>query len=116
MDSQIGRVLLDEGVAFLVETGNKNNDELERFFAKMSKFENWRGCLRSLSFISKTNCRAIQIADFLAFYSRRHMREHDRFSGKFSLPMSAYLEIMQRHVPIRQWGAHGLLSKTRLSG
>ena len=109
MEPQIGSVVRQSGVSFLVESGNKNNSELENWFHQMAKHPNFKGCLRSMSIIPKDNCRAIQIVDFFAFYSRRHMRDHDRFSGKFQLPMSAHLEIMHKHVPVWQWTATGFL-------
>jgi L-ribulose-5-phosphate 3-epimerase UlaE len=66
---------------FLVETGNNNNSEIGNFFHKMTKQPAFEGSLRSISFVTKDSCRAIQLADFFAFYSRRHMRNHHRFPG-----------------------------------
>lgn len=112
-DVQIGGSVKENGVAFLVESGNKNNAEIEKLFHKMARQSTFEGCLRSISFIDKGSCRAIQLADFFAFYSRRHMRNHDRFSGKLALPACAYLDIIKSHGPVWQYGGTGTVSRAR---
>jgi hypothetical protein len=109
MDPDIGPIARKSGVAFLVETGNPNNAEIERFFNQFSQRPEFEGALRSLTFIPKGHCRAIQIADFFAFYGRRHLQRHDRFDGKFVLPIEPYLAIMQDHVPTWEWMATSFL-------
>jgi hypothetical protein len=106
-DAQIAPALKQDGLAFLIESGNKNNPGIEKFFHQMSKEPTFEGCLRSLTFVSKDSCRAIQLADFFAFYSRREMRNHDRFSGKLALPACPFLQIMERHGPIWQRASYG---------
>jgi len=81
MDSRTADRAKKDGVAFLVESGNTNNSEIEQYFHKMAKQSAFEGALRSISFIAKNSCRAIQIADFFAYYSRRYLRDHARFSG-----------------------------------
>lgn len=95
------------GVSFLVEAGNKNNAEIAAYFQKMRTNKVFDGKLNSIEFISKGNCRAIQIADLFAFYSRRYMRDHNRFSGRLALPLPPVLQIIQRHNPIWQVGGYG---------
>jgi hypothetical protein len=51
------------------------------------------------------------LADFFAFYIRRHLRDHDRFDGKLVLPSSQYLQVMNDHVPIIGQVAKGFLNK-----
>jgi hypothetical protein len=96
-DDQLGPAVKQHGVSFLVETGNNNNSEIGNFFHKMTKQPAFEGSLRSISFVTKDSCRAIQLADFFAFYSRRHMRNHHRFPGGMLLPACPYLQIMQNH-------------------
>ena len=96
-----------DGVAFLIESGNKNNAEIEKYFHQMSKQPAFGGVLRSVEFVTKASCRAIQVADFFAYYSRRYLRDHARFSGRLKLPMAQYLEIIDRQVEIWQWVGHG---------
>jgi hypothetical protein len=111
-DKETGPVIKNQGISFLVEAGNRNNAEIENFFNKMAKEPVFEGCLRSINFISKSNCRAIQLADFLAFYSRRNLRDHARFDGKISLPACPILDIMRRHGPIWQNVSRGLPKST----
>lgn len=57
-------------VHFVIEAGNKNNAQIARDFKERKKKGGLKNA-RSLSFEPKTSCRAIQLADFWAFYSRR---------------------------------------------
>lgn len=61
-----------DGISFVVESGNKNNQDLARVFERVRKIHGLEKELRSISFAGKESCVAIQLADFLAFYSRRH--------------------------------------------
>jgi Protein of unknown function (DUF3800) len=99
-DPNIAPAVQGQGISFLIETGNRNNSEIEKFFHRMAKMPAFEGCLRSISFIPKTSCRAIQLADFLAFYSRRRMRNHARFDGKFILPACPFLDTINKHGPL----------------
>jgi hypothetical protein len=106
-----GPLIKRDGLSFLVESGNANNAEIEGYFHFMSKQPALEGGLRSISFIAKDSCRAIQLADFLAFHSRRLMRDNDRFSGKLALPDSPILQIIKRHCPVVQRSVHGIGKK-----
>jgi hypothetical protein len=106
-DPGLEPALKKHGVAFLLESGNPHNSGIERFFHDMAKNRAFEGIFRGISFVAKNRCRAIQLADFFAFYSRRQMRNHIRFSGKLALPACPYLEIMKKHGPIWQEGGVG---------
>jgi hypothetical protein len=72
-DIRIGRLAHSDGVAFVLETGNHNNAEAEQVFHDVRRlFEDAQRALRSMSFVPKDDCRAIQMADLFSFYSRRH--------------------------------------------
>ena len=66
--------LLDLGsgrdTAFIVEAGNKNNAGILRKFEDRQKADQNKRA-KSLSFINKNDCLAIQLADFWAFHSRK---------------------------------------------
>jgi hypothetical protein len=111
-DPAIGPAVKQDGVAFLIEAGNRNNSEIEQFFHKMAKAPTFEGCLRSINFVEKDSCRAIQLADFFAFYSRRHMRNQARFGGKLSLPACPFVTIMQKHGPIWEKAGFGMPTPT----
>lgn len=93
-----------KGLSVFVEAGNKNNKEIEKYFNNISNASIFEGKLKSIQFINKNHCRAIQIADFLAFYSRRHMQRFDKYGKAIILPSCQFLDIIERHVPI--WARH----------
>ena len=106
-DHHFAAAIKQQGVSFLIESGNRNNAEIEKFFHQMADKSTFEGTLRSIKFIRKASCRAIQLADFFAFYSRRQMRNHDRFSGKFALPACPFIETMKQNCHIWQRGGFG---------
>ena len=114
-DDQIGPAVKQQGVSFFVEAGNKNNAGIKQFFLEMSANPTFEGCLREITFIEKGSCRAIQLADFFAFYSRRYMRDQDRFSGKLTRPACRFLQIMESHGPIWQRAGYGAPKPTKSS-
>jgi len=73
-----------EGVAFKVESGHKNNDDLARYIAEQTG----KGFLHqntTIEFVEKASCRAIQIADLYAFYSRRRANRWSSTQGKIKI-------------------------------
>ena len=70
-DIRTGRAVWEEGVALILEAGHENNPEAEKEFYALRKLHNLDGVLRSISFVPKTDSRAIQLADLFAYYSRR---------------------------------------------
>lgn len=80
-------VIQSEGASFVVESGHRNNGEIEKAFHRDKRNPVFRGAARSLTFASKESSRALQLADFFAFYSRRYASISDRFDGKLSLPV-----------------------------
>jgi hypothetical protein len=70
-DIRIGAAANSEGVAFVLEAGHENNAEAERLFYEIKENHGLENILKSISFVSKETCRAIQLADFIAFYVRR---------------------------------------------
>jgi hypothetical protein len=72
-DIRIGKLTHSEGLAFILETGHQNNAEAEAVFHDVRRrHADAASALRSISFVPKESCRAIQMADLCAFYSRRH--------------------------------------------
>ena len=110
-DPELELALKEHGFAFLLESGNPHNSGIERFFHNMAKDRGFEGVFRGISFVPKNRCRAIQLADFFAFYGRRLMHNHVRFAGKRALPACPYIEIMKEHGPIWQQGGMGPAKK-----
>ena len=77
-DVLVGRLAHTEGLSFVLERGHQNNVEAEQNFYDVRKLHGLEGVLRSIAFVPKENCRAIQMADLLAFYSRRHGVEMEK--------------------------------------
>jgi hypothetical protein len=72
-DIRVGRIAHGEGVSLVLETGHENNPEAEKVFNDVRRLYGDAGAaLRSICFVPKESCRAIQMADLFAFYSRRH--------------------------------------------
>jgi hypothetical protein len=54
-----------------LEKGHKNNAQAKREFYWTREHFQLESVLHSIDFVDKTSCRAIQLADLIAFYSRR---------------------------------------------
>jgi hypothetical protein len=70
----LGKRIRQNGLAFIVESGHENNVEMEqKFYATREQHkQELDDVLRSIGFVPKEHSRAIQVADLLAFYSRRY--------------------------------------------
>lgn len=79
-------------------SGHKNNSEIEKRFHKASKSESYSGIARSITFASKHSCRAIQIADLSAFYSRRFSARSDQCNHKLAMSDEEIYDVVQRFV------------------
>jgi hypothetical protein len=77
-DIRVGKIANTEGVTFVLESGNEHNAEAEANFYQVRKQHQLDGILRSICFVPKEHCRAIQMADLFAFYSRRHGVEMEK--------------------------------------
>jgi hypothetical protein len=53
VNPQIGPVIRKDGLAFVVESGNKNNAEVEQLFHSWAGRKNFEGMLRSIVFVPK---------------------------------------------------------------
>lgn len=84
-----------EGVSFVVESG-KYVAEFSDLFRKFKKKGPGGGRLRSLSFVGKSDSRAIQLADLYAFYSRRQAAKIDRLNNPDTEQMKACQEKLYR--------------------
>ena len=70
-DIRIGRAVWEEGVSLVLETGNRHNGEVERHFHNLRREHHLENVMKSICFVPKDDCRAIQMADLFAYYSRR---------------------------------------------
>jgi hypothetical protein len=102
-DIRIGRVANAEGVALIPECGHENNPEAEKEFDVVRKLHKVEHILHSISFVPKESCRAIQLADLLAFYSRRDgvAMEKARREGRDSYDIDMMIKIITENLPHR---------------
>jgi hypothetical protein len=68
----LGRTVHAEGLRLILEDGHRNAEEARAQFADIRVRHNVENVLVDLQFVPKTSSRAIQLADLLAFYSRRN--------------------------------------------
>ncbi len=73
-DEQVLALMQREGLSVIVESGNQNNEGLVQIFNRVRK-DGLDNLLKSIGFCDKDDCNAIQLADFLAFYSCRYTSE-----------------------------------------
>jgi hypothetical protein len=90
-DVHVGKMANEDGLAMILEDGNEHNEEAKKSLDAIKKLHDLEQ-VRSLSFISKTSCRAIQMADLFAFYTRRHNRQIEEFGQKF--PIDPVLQVI----------------------
>src|SRR5262249_54903598 len=65
------KLVHEEGIKFLLEDGHDNNAQAEKEFYWIREHYKLENVLHSIGFVYKKSCRAIQLADLIAFYSRR---------------------------------------------
>jgi hypothetical protein len=70
-DIRIGKRVHEEGVKFFLEAGHDNNAQAQKEFHWVREHYRLENVLHSIDFVRKDSCRAIQLADLIAFYSRR---------------------------------------------
>jgi hypothetical protein len=102
-DIRTGRAAWTEGVALILECGHENNPEAEQAFHSLRKKYKLEGVLHSISFVPKEDCRAIQMADLLSFYSRReaNAKEKAERTGRKAQEMEQMLKIITEKGPFR---------------
>lgn len=64
---------MKDGIRLFIESGHRNNGNLDRIFAGLMKDTSLIPPNSSIMMIDKRSCRAIQVADMLAFFSRKEM-------------------------------------------
>ncbi|MGY3506329.1 hypothetical protein ACVWYJ_006948 [Bradyrhizobium sp. USDA 4471] len=68
-------------LTFVVEAGNKNDADIRRVFDQMKFNPNHRGVvevMKTVEFVEKGSSIALQMADFLAFHSRRYKSQCEK--------------------------------------
>jgi hypothetical protein len=110
-DIRVGKKANKEGVTFVLEAGHENNPEAEWNIGVVTHMFDLAEKVKSIGFLSKSACRAIQAADLLAFYSRRHanelLRATSREQAKLLVDPGQMLKIIAENLPHRAFVANG---------
>ena len=85
-------------VSFFVELGNKNNGNIERYFKWLKEQPVFGERLGVLALVSKSDCRAIQLADFLAFHGRREADQWAKNGYTEQFSKGPAMQIMVSHI------------------
>jgi hypothetical protein len=108
-DIRTGKIANTEGFGFILESGNENNAEAEWNFHEARKLHALDDVMKFIAFVAKGNCRAIQMADLFAFYSRRHGAEMERAASqdraRVQRSLGDMLKIITESVPHRDFVA-----------
>jgi len=88
------------GMAFVIEAGNTNNGDVEAIFNRYVRTPEFglAKAFKSITFVPKDSCVAIQFADFLAYYTRRHTEACIAAGGPLG-ELPPYIEIAKRYLP-----------------
>jgi hypothetical protein len=62
-------------ISFVIEGGNKNDNNILNVFNAVRRKYKLENKLKSISFMNKDSSKALQLADFFAFFSRRVVRK-----------------------------------------
>lgn len=92
--------LAHHGVSFRVEKGNKNNPDVRQRFEYFADHAQLVEVIKTMKFVDKAHSAAIQLADFLAFYSRRHSEKCERernAKAEHDEPLATMLQIFEAH-------------------
>lgn len=77
-DNTLSPFIVRDGMSFIVEAGHNNNEEIHNHYHRIKDHQVFADGLRSLTFARKEDSRAIQLADFYAFYSRRLTTRYEK--------------------------------------
>ncbi len=101
-DRRLGYAANTEGVAYILECGNENNAEVAQQFSAIKRLHpETANLMHSISFVGKGSCRAIQLADLFAFYSRRNAAAALRAKkeGRESYKIETMIRIITENLP-----------------
>lgn len=92
-------------ISFILESGATNGEDARRVFNDLKERHPFRGRLAAFTFAPKDSTRSLQMADLLAFYSRRHIAKYDDGSGSYE-HVPTMLTILHTGVHVEPLVAH----------
>lgn len=99
------------GLAFMLESGSANNPDIFRYLDSERRHGNI-GINITATEVDKRSCRAIQMADLYAFYSRRRANQYARFKGKLEFVP----DIHKLHIGRKIWHDTGFIEEPFIQG
>jgi hypothetical protein len=80
VDEVLEKILGQNGVdiSFIIEGGNKNDNNILNVFNAVRRKYKLENKLKSISFMDKESSKALQLADFFAYYSRRTVEKSEK--------------------------------------
>lgn len=99
------------GIAFLLEAGSANNPDIFRYLDSERRHGNINLNVTATE-VDKRSCRAVQMADLYAFYSRRRANQFARFRGK----MEFVPDIHKIHINRSIWHDTGFIEEPFIKG
>lgn len=106
-DLRLGKIANADGFSLIFECGNRNNAEAQQYLQGLRPtFPDLDAAFRSISFVQKRQCRAIQMADLMAYYTRRHgaameIATPDEMVRLRDSPNDAMMKIIREGLAIR---------------
>lgn len=101
-DIHVGKMANEEGLALILECGNEHNEEARKSIDTIKTLHGL-DYVKSLSFVPKAACRAIQMADLFVYYTRRHNRVLE--VGGQEPPVDPVLKVMLENLNQRTFVA-----------
>lgn len=85
-------------ISIKIEDGNAWNDGLLKSYRRIKGQFQLQDRLSELSFVKKGDCKAIHMADAIAFFSRRHAQAMEG-NGRVPVAMDSHLSIFLSKIP-----------------
>ncbi|MGH6976843.1 MAG: DUF3800 domain-containing protein, partial [Stellaceae bacterium] len=116
LDDPIIRVCFNEtsnvDIHFILEEGCKNRPDVERIWDEIKRISPMRGRLSALTFAPKESTRAVQMADFLAYHSRRYLGKYDVERGP-EAPEPKIISILRDGIHIEDGVSYGFKPRNK---
>jgi len=95
-DPELGRDARFDGIEFVLEDGNHNNTGIIKSYANIKRLHK-ADFLKEIRVVGKRDCVAVQMADLMAFFSRRQACQMET-KGREPVEFDKYLKIMMRGI------------------
>jgi hypothetical protein len=95
-DTVLGRDVKFDGIEFILEDGNHNNSGIIKSYTNIKR-RHKADFLKEIRVVGKRDCIAVQMADLMAFFSRRQACQMEA-NGRKPVEFDKYLQIMMQGI------------------